>query len=172
MSKSRWGDMWDMLRTVTGTEQALYHCYCCCGCDYHLQWPYGWENMGTFALCSRGLQPFDLEKAKWLLETSLRFNFFLRFCGRPAKSQVIKYDKRWIHFLPSEKGINSYPHWGVLFFIVKIFLTILKCAIYSFFLFKKNFFFFGVLLLYNVVLVSLLLLSHQVVSYSLGPHGL
>ena len=66
--------------------------------------------MGTFALCSRGLQPFDLEKAKWLLETSLRFNFFLRFCGRPAKSQVIKYDKRWIHFLPSEKGINSYPH--------------------------------------------------------------
>ena len=53
MSKSRWGETWDMLRTETGTEQALYHCYGCRGCDYHLQWPYGWENMGTFALRSR-----------------------------------------------------------------------------------------------------------------------
>ena len=40
------------------------------------------------------LQPFDLEQAKWLLETALRFNFFLRFCGRTAKSQVTKFDER------------------------------------------------------------------------------
>jgi len=40
------------------------------------------------------LQPFDLEQAKWLLETTLRFNFFFRFCRRTAKSQVTKFDER------------------------------------------------------------------------------
>ena len=103
--------MGDMLRTVTGMEQALYPCYCCRGCDCNDRMDgKTWELLPHVLEGVSLLQPFELEQAKWLLEISLRFNFFLRFCGRPAKSQVTKSDERRVHSLPSEKGIISKSH--------------------------------------------------------------